>query len=91
MRGHIKKQSCQNSLPETNGEGSQPRRMTKRPLFRNFKASSKIIGLAVMLYIRFPLSLRNVKDILHERGIEISQKTGRPRFLRWGPNTKPGF
>ena len=25
-----------------------------------------------MLYVRFPLSLRNVEDLLHERGIEIS-------------------
>jgi transposase-like protein len=25
--------------------------------------------LAVMLYIRFPLSLRYVEDLLHERGI----------------------
>jgi putative transposase len=28
-----------------------------------------------MLYIRFPLSLRNVEDLLHERGIEISHET----------------
>jgi len=28
-----------------------------------------------MMYIRFPLSLRNVEDLLHERGIEISHET----------------
>jgi hypothetical protein len=28
-----------------------------------------------MLYFRFPLSLRNVEGLLHERGIEISHKT----------------
>jgi len=28
--------------------------------------------LAVMLYVRSPLALRNVEDLLHERGIEIS-------------------
>jgi len=33
--------------------------------------------LAVMLYVRFPLSLRNVEDLLHERGIEISHETVR--------------
>ena len=27
-----------------------------------------------MLYVRFPLSLRNVEDLLHERGIEISHE-----------------
>jgi putative transposase len=34
--------------------------------------SPEIIRLAVMLHVRFPLSLRNVEDVLHERGIEIS-------------------
>ena len=33
--------------------------------------------MAVMLYVRFPLSLRNVEDLLHERGIEISHETVR--------------
>ena len=47
--------------------------MTKRSPFRYFKTSPEIIGLAVMLYIRFPLSLRNAEDLLHEWGIEISQ------------------
>jgi hypothetical protein len=32
--------------------------------FRFFKTSPEIIRLAVMLYIRFPLSLRNVEDLL---------------------------
>ena len=45
--------------------------------FRYFKTSPKIIRLAVMMYIRFPLSLRNVEDLLHERGIEISHETVR--------------
>ena len=49
-----------------------PRRMTKHSPFRYFKTSPEIIRLAVMLYVRFPLSLRNVEDLLHERGIEIS-------------------
>jgi putative transposase len=30
------------------------------------------IQLAVMLYVRFPLSLRNVEVLLHERGVDIS-------------------
>jgi putative transposase len=30
-----------------------------------------------MLCIRAPLSLRNVEDLLHERGIEISHETVR--------------
>jgi transposase-like protein len=40
--------------------------MTKRFPFKYFKTSPEIIRLAVMLYVRFPLSLRNVEDLLHE-------------------------
>ena len=50
--------------------------MTKRSPFRYFKTSPEIIRLAVMMYVRFPLSLRNVEDLLHERGIEISHESG---------------
>ena len=35
--------------------------MTKRSPFRYFKTSPEIIRLAVMLYIRFPLSLRKLE------------------------------
>ena len=51
--------------------------MSKRSPFRYFKTSPEIIRLAVMLYVRFPLSLRNVDDLLHERGIEVSHETVR--------------
>jgi putative transposase len=46
--------------------------MTQRSPFRYFKISPEIIRLAVMMYMRFPLSLRNVEDLLHELGIDIS-------------------
>ena len=46
--------------------------MTKQSPFRYFKTHPDIIRLAVMLYVRFPLSLRNVEDLLHERGVEVS-------------------
>jgi hypothetical protein len=39
--------------------------------FRYFNSSPAIIRLAVMMYVRFPLSLRQVEDLLSERGIEI--------------------
>ncbi|AGI74528.1 hypothetical protein OA238_c46850 [Octadecabacter arcticus 238] len=38
-----------------------------------------------MMYVRFPLSLRNVEDPLHERGIDISYKTVRLWWNRFGP------
>ena len=53
--------------------------------FKYFKTSPKIIRLAVMLYVRFPLSLRNVEDLLHERGIDISHETVRFWWHRFGP------
>ena len=37
------------------------------------------------MYVRFPLSLRNVEDLLHERGIEISHETDRFWWNRFGP------
>ncbi len=54
-------------------------------LFRYFKTSPEIIRLAVMLYVRFPLSLRNVEDLLHERGIDVSHETVRFWWNRFGP------
>ncbi len=53
--------------------------------FRYFKTSPEIIRLAVMLYVRFPLSLGNVEDLLHERGIEMSHETIRFWWNRFGP------
>jgi putative transposase len=52
--------------------------------FRYFKTSPHIIRLAVMMYIRFPLSLRQVEDLLHERGIDICHETIRAWWNRFG-------
>jgi putative transposase len=59
--------------------------MIKRDPFKYFKTSPAIIRLAVMMYVRYPLSLRNVEDLLHERGIEISHETVRFWWNRFGP------
>src|SRR4028118_56406 len=59
--------------------------MTLRSPFRYFKTSPEVIRLAVMMYIRFPLSLRNVEDLLHERGIAVSHETVRFWWVRFGP------
>lgn len=58
--------------------------MTKPISFKYFKTSPEIIRLAVMLYIRFPLSLRNIEDLLHERGIDVSHETVRYWWNRFG-------
>ena len=59
--------------------------MSKRAPFKYFQSSPEIIRLAVLMYIRFPLSLRNVEDLLHERGIDISHETVRFWWNRFGP------
>ena len=59
--------------------------MGKPDLFRYFKTSREIIQLAAMMYVRFPLSLRNVEDLLHERGIDVSHESVRYWWHRFGP------
>ena len=55
--------------------------MSRRPRpanpFRYFKTSPEVIRLAVLMYVRFPLSLRNVEDLLFERGIDLCHETVR--------------
>jgi putative transposase len=58
--------------------------MPKPNSFRYFKTSPEVIRLAVMMYVRFPLSLRNVEDLLHERGIDVSYETVRAWWNRFG-------
>ena len=53
--------------------------------FRYFKTSPDVIRLAVMMYIRYPLSLRQVEELLSERGIDISHETVRFWWNRFGP------
>jgi putative transposase len=57
--------------------------MSKNP-FRYFKTSPEIIQLGVLLYVRFPLSLRNVEDLLHERGIDVCHESVRLWVDRFG-------
>ena len=51
--------------------------------FRYFKP--EVIRLVVMMYVRYPLSPRNVEDLLAERGIDISHETIRFWWNRFGP------
>ena len=53
--------------------------------FRYFNSSPEVIRLVVMMYVKYPLSLRNVEDLLHERGIDISYETVRYWWNRFGP------
>jgi putative transposase len=53
--------------------------------FRYFDSSPEVIRLVVMMYVRYPLSLRNVEDLLAERGIDICHETVRLSWNRFGP------
>ena len=53
--------------------------------FRYFNSSPEVIRLVMMMYVRFPLSLRNVEDLLAERGIDICHETVRHWWNRFGP------
>ena len=59
--------------------------MTKKNPFKYFNTSPEIIRLAVMMYVRFPLSLQNVEDLLRERGINVSHESVRFWWNRFGP------
>jgi putative transposase len=45
--------------------------------------------VVVMLYIRLPLSLRIVEDLLHERDIGIGHETVRSCRNSFGPMSPP--
>ena len=53
--------------------------------FRYFNSSPEIIHLTVMMHVRYPLSLRQVEDLLFERGIDICHETVRFWWNRFGP------
>ena len=60
-----------------------PRRRKPDDPFRWFDSSPEVIRLVVMMYVRYPLSLRNVEDLLHERGIDICHETVRLWWTRF--------
>ena len=48
-----------------------PRPRKPASSFGYFNSSPEVIRLVVMMYVRFPLSLRNVEDLLFEHGIDL--------------------
>jgi len=58
--------------------------MRKQNPFKYYKTSPEIIKLAVMYYVRYPLSLRQVEDILFERGIDVCHETIRYWWNKFG-------
>ena len=62
-----------------------PRKRHPASPFRYFNSSPEVIRLVVMMYVKYPLSLRNVEDLLFERGIDICHETVRMWWNRFGP------
>jgi putative transposase len=54
-----------------------PRLRSASSPFRYFNSSPEVIRLVVMMYVRLPLLMRNVEDLLFERGIDKCRKTVR--------------
>ena len=52
--------------------------------FRCFNSSPEVIRLVVLMYVRSPLLLRNVEDLLFERGIDVCHETVRFWWNRFG-------
>jgi putative transposase len=53
--------------------------------YSGYRFPPEIIHQAIWLYLRFTLSLRDVEDLLAERGIVISYETVRPWVNHFGP------
>ena len=53
--------------------------------FRHFNSSPEVIRLTVLMYVGYPLSLRQVEDLLFERGFDICHETVRFWWNRFGP------
>jgi putative transposase len=54
------------------------------PLYAGYRYPAELIGYAVWLYFRFPLSLRMVEEILAARGISVTYETIRQWGLKFG-------
>ena len=61
------------------------RQKQTRDPFRRFDSSPEVIRLVLMMYVRYPLSLRIVEDLLFKRGIDICHETVRLWWNRVGP------
>jgi len=69
-----------------------PAPQAQSPL-RYFNSSPEVIRLIVMMYVRFPLSLRNVEDLLFKRGIDIATRpcaSSGTDLVRFSPTTFEG-
>ena len=58
---------------------------SKKPSYYGYRFPAEIISYSVWLYHRFCLSLRDVEDLLAERGVKVSYESIRRWCARFGP------
>jgi putative transposase len=58
---------------------------TKKTIYHGYRFPAEVISHTVWLYHRFCLSLRDIEDLLAERGIEVSYESIRNWCDRFGP------
>src|SRR3982074_1388217 len=59
--------------------------MMNKIICRGYRFPPEIIQCAIWLYYRFTLRLRDVEELLAERGIEVSYETIRQWGIQFGP------
>ena len=61
--------------------------VTRPAIFRWRQTEPGIILCAVRWYLRYPLSLRDVEELLEERGLNVDYTTVRPGVQDHGPES----
>jgi putative transposase len=61
------------------------------PSYRGFRYPGEVIAHCVWLYHRFPLSFREVEEMMAERGIVVSYETIRQWCAKFGPAYAAGL
>jgi len=56
-----------------------------RDHYKGYRMPKSVIGFAVRYYHRYKLSLRDVSELLHDRGIDVTYETIRNWNKRWRP------
>ena len=64
---------------------------TELPSYRGYRYPAEIISHAVWLYFRFSLSLRDVEELLAERGVTVTYETIRAWCAKFGPTYAAGL
>ncbi len=70
---------------------SPPAAADEPPSYRGYRYPVEIISHAVWLYFRFHLSLRDVEELLAERGVTVTYETIRAWCSKFGPSYAAGL